>query len=62
MTGWKTKWGGIAGICTGIGTCMTAITWEPFSIDGKQFAAGIALITLSLEGMGIGHKIEKANK
>ena len=58
MTGWKTKVGGIGGICTGLGMCIAAILADP--IDGTMLSAGLALMAVSLEGIGIGHKLEKS--
>ena len=62
MTGWKTKWGGITAIIGGLGLCMSAITFDPFCIDGTKFAAGVTAIGGGLELIGVGHKIEKSGK
>lgn len=59
MQGWKTKYGAVGLILTGVATCLTAVTMEPLSIDGEKFTAGCGMITGGLAAMGIGHKIEK---
>ena len=64
MTGWKTKYGGYGLIATGFGTCIGALmAGAPeagFTPDWTMFGVGVASISLGLQGIGIGHKIEKA--
>jgi hypothetical protein len=59
MTGWKTKYGGAVVIVTGLGICMTAISFDPFAVDGEKITAGVGMIGAGLATLGIGHKIEK---
>lgn len=59
ISGWKTKYGAIGLILTGVATCVSAVTFEPFSVDGEQFTAGVTMIAGAITALGIGHKIEK---
>lgn len=59
MQGWKTKYGAAGLILTGVATCVTAVSFEPFAVDGEKFTAGCAMVSTGLAAFGIGHKIEK---
>ncbi|MHA1951887.1 MAG: hypothetical protein ACW987_18730 [Candidatus Thorarchaeota archaeon] len=60
MTGWKTWAGGLSLICTGLGVCLSAISFDPFTVDGEKVTAGVGMIGAGLTAIGIGHKVEKA--
>ena len=63
MTGWKSKWGGLAGA---IGAALLAMSQLAPDEDVKTWAQAIgtalAVGGASLLGVGVAHKIEKNKK
>ena len=59
LSGYKTLIGGIGLIASGVGMILSAITWEPFQVNGEKITEGVGIIGLGFAAFGLGHKTEK---
>ena len=59
MGGWVTWTSALSMALTGIGTVISSINFETWTI-GEGFNEGIVMITAALGMIGIGRKVEKS--